>query len=521
MRTGEATKNLFGDAGYSNDDSPWVPDYLKRLSQETTADDDLYVPPYLKDLSAKLEDDDTLWVPDYLKDLGREAAEPNSGSARHDHNETDFTDAPVSDPEVIHQDVIVPVFLEKEQDLNVASEPIDVVAVVAAEQDTKKANSQETASELRLLETAETAVAQYSRLVHIPRIAISSLRSWIKSSRTNSEQLGLRATVEISSRMAIASISSWFERVRSNKERTGRIAAAAISLAFQFIVAEKPAAAALSKPVIHKGESIPFYLQAALAGNVGPRPVTDHEVTINTGADLVKEAPVTTTTNPPAPVAEAPVVPANRVEMPKTTEEYRKLKAANKTLNSVNAKYKGVTGQLANEELELLNPEKWAGHRLTKEAAESFSLMAAHFEREFGRPLQLTDSYRDLHGQHDVARRKPGLAATPGTSFHGTGIAADFASNINNFDSAEHNWMREHAAKYGWIHPPWAQRGGSKPEAWHWEFLLPLTVVAPAATVTTPSVVTAPPAPVESTTTTSGATSPASEPAPQPTPTTT
>lgn len=268
-------------------------------------------------------------------------------------------------------------------------------------------------------------------------------------------------------------------------------------------------------PQANKNQSTFAYV-AANSMTIAMLLPTDHEITINTGADLVKEVPVTTTTTTPpaAPIVEAPVVTAKRVEMPKTKEEYRNLKAANKTLHTVHAKYGGKTGLLSNEELVQLDAKfsvNKGKQRLEREAVQSFLLMAAHFEREFGRPLQMTDSYRDLHGQEVLAGSKPHLAAPAGTSFHGTGIAIDFASNINNFDSAEHNWMREHAPKYGWIHPPWAQRSGEKPEPWHWEFLLPVTVVAPPATETTPSVVTvAPtPAPVETMApTTSGATSP-------------
>jgi LAS superfamily LD-carboxypeptidase LdcB len=31
--------------------------------------------------------------------------------------------------------------------------------------------------------------------------------------------------------------------------------------------------------------------------------------------------------------------------------------------------------------------------------------------------------------------------------------------------------MKENAGQFGWVHPAWAQQGGSKPEPWHWEFV--------------------------------------------------
>jgi len=65
---------------------------------------------------------------------------------------------------------------------------------------------------------------------------------------------------------------------------------------------------------------------------------------------------------------------------------------------------------------------------------------------------------------------RPHLAAVPGTSNHGWGIAVDLSGGINRFGTAEHQWMRRNAPYFGWILPSWAQERGSRPEAWHWEF---------------------------------------------------
>jgi hypothetical protein len=50
--------------------------------------------------------------------------------------------------------------------------------------------------------------------------------------------------------------------------------------------------------------------------------------------------------------------------------------------------------------------------------------MAAHLA-DTGRPLVITDAYRDYDEQVDVAHRKPPLAANPGYSKHGWGLAVD------------------------------------------------------------------------------------------------
>jgi LAS superfamily LD-carboxypeptidase LdcB len=104
------------------------------------------------------------------------------------------------------------------------------------------------------------------------------------------------------------------------------------------------------------------------------------------------------------------------------------------------------------------------GHALRADAARAFLAMnAAH-------PLCVTDSYRDYASQVAVYREKPSLAATPGNSNHGEGIAVDFCGGVQNFGTSEYQWMKANAGKWGWVHPSWAEPGGSKPEPWHWEY---------------------------------------------------
>jgi LAS superfamily LD-carboxypeptidase LdcB len=42
---------------------------------------------------------------------------------------------------------------------------------------------------------------------------------------------------------------------------------------------------------------------------------------------------------------------------------------------------------------------------------------------------------------------------------------------VQGFGSEAHRWMQLNAGQFGWVHPAWAQQGGSKPEAWHWEYV--------------------------------------------------
>lgn len=110
------------------------------------------------------------------------------------------------------------------------------------------------------------------------------------------------------------------------------------------------------------------------------------------------------------------------------------------------------------------------GERLRADAAAAFNKMSKYHAATAGSPLCVTDSYRSYSQQVSVYRRKPGLAAVPGTSEHGWGKAVDFCGGVQNSRSAASSWMRANAGRFGWFHPSWAEPSGSKPEAWHWEF---------------------------------------------------
>jgi zinc D-Ala-D-Ala carboxypeptidase len=110
-----------------------------------------------------------------------------------------------------------------------------------------------------------------------------------------------------------------------------------------------------------------------------------------------------------------------------------------------------------------LVPVGQGGHRLHSAASQSFQQMRADAASQ-GITLKLTDSYRPYAEQVDLAERKGlysqgGLAATPGTSIHGWGLAIDV--NVN--DQATLSWLRANASRYGWVEPV-------PREAWHWEY---------------------------------------------------
>lgn len=100
------------------------------------------------------------------------------------------------------------------------------------------------------------------------------------------------------------------------------------------------------------------------------------------------------------------------------------------------------------------------GHRLWGQAAVTWMQMMRDAAAQ-GVSLFITDSYRTYDQQVDLARRKGltsqgGLAAVPGTSKHGWGLAVDA-------DTPTINWLRANGARYGW-------RNTVSFEPWHWEY---------------------------------------------------
>jgi D-alanyl-D-alanine carboxypeptidase len=111
-----------------------------------------------------------------------------------------------------------------------------------------------------------------------------------------------------------------------------------------------------------------------------------------------------------------------------------------------------------------------SGERLRADAAVAFVRLAAAYEQELGQPVGLTDGYRPLAEQQQLRRLKPRFAARPGYSEHGWGLAVDLSCGVQSFRTPQHAWLVANAGTYGWFLPEWAQRGGARPEPWHWEF---------------------------------------------------
>lgn len=106
------------------------------------------------------------------------------------------------------------------------------------------------------------------------------------------------------------------------------------------------------------------------------------------------------------------------------------------------------------------------GHALRADAAVAFLALDEAYQAKFGSPMCLTDAYRPLETQRTLKIQKGSLAATPGTSNHGWGLAIDIC-NTTYHAQDKWEWLNENAPRFGWAQPSWASRSY---EPWHWEF---------------------------------------------------
>ena len=110
-------------------------------------------------------------------------------------------------------------------------------------------------------------------------------------------------------------------------------------------------------------------------------------------------------------------------------------------------------------------------HGLAVPAAQSFGNLSAAYAKRFGGGLTVNSGGRTREQQaylyNGWVKRLPGFnkAAAPGTSLHESGIAIDIGGPIMNQGSAQHAWLRQNAAQFGWY---WV--GQKYGEPWHWEY---------------------------------------------------
>lgn len=109
-----------------------------------------------------------------------------------------------------------------------------------------------------------------------------------------------------------------------------------------------------------------------------------------------------------------------------------------------------------------------AGHKMHPNAAQAFDKMNNDYKSKFGTFMTVNESYRTYETQVQYKNNPELMAAVPGTSNHGLGLAVDI--NVGGYNSDTYKWLTENAAKYGFVNPPWALQGKGREEPWHWEY---------------------------------------------------
>ena len=113
------------------------------------------------------------------------------------------------------------------------------------------------------------------------------------------------------------------------------------------------------------------------------------------------------------------------------------------------------------------------GHFLHPKASEAFDAMNEAYAKDNGGAyMGINESYRTLGTQQHYY--SIGLTeAPPGTSNHGTALAADIITG-NTFDTPVYKWLAANGGKFGFVNPTWAKDRSDprwyKDEPWHWEY---------------------------------------------------
>mgnify|MGYP001789414444 CR=1 FL=1 len=125
-------------------------------------------------------------------------------------------------------------------------------------------------------------------------------------------------------------------------------------------------------------------------------------------------------------------------------------------------------GEIPDSDLQTLSfsPES----KMNKQAAAAMEEMNKAYKADNGSNLTINEAYRDCATQIRYSKELGSRAAPapPCVSNHGWGLAADI--EVGAFGSSTYNWLKANAHKYGYVHPAWAEPGGSNPEQWHWEY---------------------------------------------------
>jgi hypothetical protein len=197
-------------------------------------------------------------------------------------------------------------------------------------------------------------------------------------------------------------------------------------------------------------------------GNV----VTYEDALQNVPGVVMGEAPTTGH----ALLGDGPTLIASKLPLPSVDEQAHFMATSEKYTVSAalpgclpHSEYPGENGKLDPSLLCTL----WDGNVLRSDAALAFAQLNEQFKAYFGRNLCIYEGYRSYEDQIATKRSRGYLAATPGKSVHGWGLAFDLCEGDDR--GSPKAWLDANAATYGFENPDWAR--WRKFEPWHWEYM--------------------------------------------------
>lgn len=175
----------------------------------------------------------------------------------------------------------------------------------------------------------------------------------------------------------------------------------------------------------------------------------------NTGHALLGEGPSLIPSNLPLPSVD------EQAHFMATSEKYQVSSILPDCLPR--SEYPGENGKLDPSLLCTL----WDGNLLRADAALALAQLNEQFRAHFGRNICIYQGYRTYDQQVATKRSRGYLAATPGKSVHGWGLAIDLCDGDDR--GASYAWLDANAGTYGFENPSWAKF--RKKEPWHWEYM--------------------------------------------------
>lgn len=125
-----------------------------------------------------------------------------------------------------------------------------------------------------------------------------------------------------------------------------------------------------------------------------------------------------------------------------------------------------------------LRDDLGAGGYAQTDAARAYQAIAAEFEEAVGVPLKFVEAYRDFAMQTTLRNAylsgTGNVAAVPGTSNHGWGLAFDFAYPLTSWNTDGQAWFRANEARFGFS----SAQGLADGEPWHKVYTGPTPTLA-------------------------------------------